>query len=99
MGFLDNLKKFFTEPASDSGSRFVTFKVSCDNCGEEITVRASKTSDISRLYEGEGPSGAEYFLRKEILGSKCNKLIYIDVYFNSSFGVLSKDISGGKFVE
>ena len=64
-GFLDGLKKIFTMP-DDSGSKFITFNIICNKCGEEITVRASKTSDISRVYEGEGPSGAEYFLRKEL---------------------------------
>ena len=96
-GFLDGLKKFFTMP-EDSGSKFITFKIICDKCGEEITVRASKTSDISRLYEGEdAPSGAEYFLRKEILGNNCNNLIYITVYFAPGYRVLSKEITGGKF--
>ena len=97
-GFLDNLKKFFTVPADD-GSRFITFQVICDRCGEEITVRASKTSDISRVYEGEGVEGAEYFLRKEILGNNCNNLIYISVYFGPGYNIVSKEITGGKFTD
>jgi len=98
-GFLENLKKIFTAPPGDSSSKFITFKVKCDKCGEEITVRASKTADISRLYEGEGPSGAEYFLRKEILGKKCNNLIYINVYFGTGFNIVSKEITSGEFIE
>ncbi len=97
-GFLDNLKKLFIMPA-DSGSKFITFQIICDKCREEITVRASKTSDISRLYEGEGPGGAEYLLRKEILGNNCNNLVYITVYFGPGYNVISKEITGGKFVD
>lgn len=96
-GFLESLKKLFVMPA-DGGSKFITFNIICDRCGEEITVRASKTSDISRLYEEEGPSGAEYLLRKEILGNKCNNLIYITVFFGAGYSVISKEITGGKFV-
>jgi hypothetical protein len=97
-GFLDGLKKFFTMP-DDSGSKFISFNIICDRCREEITVRASKTSDISRVYEGEGPSGAEYFLRKEILGNNCNNLIYINVYFGPGYNIISKEITGGKFAD
>ncbi|MBN2073750.1 MAG: hypothetical protein JW770_07385 [Actinobacteria bacterium] len=98
MGFLNSIKNFFAAPA-DTGSRFVVFKVKCDRCGEEITVRASKTSDISRVYESETHGDAEYFLRKEILGNKCNNLIYADIYFGPGFNIISKDITGGKFLE
>ena len=97
-GFLENLKKIFTEPAGGSSSRLITFIVKCDRCGEEIKTRASKTSDISRVYEEEGAEGAEYFLRKEILGSKCNNLIYITIYFGPGFNIVSQEITGGKFV-
>jgi hypothetical protein len=97
-GFLDGLKSFFTMP-DGSGSKFIPFNIICNRCGEEITVRASKTSDISRVYEGEGPSGAEYFLRKEILGNNCNNLIYITIYFGPGYNIISKEITGGKFAD
>ena len=87
------------EPQSGSEANFVTFKVKCGRCEEEIEVKARKTSDISRIYEGEGPEDAVYFLRKEILGKKCNNLIYATIYFGSNFNEVSKDISGGKFIE
>ena len=98
-GFFKNLKKSFTTPAAGDSSGFITFKVKCDNCSEEIVIKVRKFSDISRISIGEGPQDAELFLRKEILGKKCNNLIYIDVYFRSDFGVVSREISGGKFVE
>ncbi len=98
-GFLENLKNIFTVPTGDTTSKFVTFTIRCNKCGEEITVRARKNSDISRVSEGEKLAGAEYFLRKEILGEKCNNLIYIEVSFGPGFNIISKEISGGKFVE
>lgn len=98
-GFLENLKNIFTVPTGDTASKFITFTVRCNRCGEEIIVRARKDSDISRVSEGESQAGAEYFLRKEILGAKCNNLIYIEVSFGPGFNIISKEISGGKFVE
>jgi len=96
--FLENLKKIFTLPAEDSVAGFVTFMVKCEKCGEEITVKVRRDSDLSRLFEGEGPAGAEYFLRKEILGEKCNNLISIEVYFGPTLNIISREINGGKFV-
>ncbi|MBU4483130.1 MAG: hypothetical protein KKG62_03385 [Actinobacteria bacterium] len=98
-GFLENLKKIFTVPAGDTASKFITFKVRCNKCGEKITVRARKNSDISGVSEGESQPGAEYLLRKEILGEKCNNLIHIEVYFGPGFNIISKEISSGEFVE
>ncbi len=97
--FFKNLKKIFTTPTADGSSSLITFRVRCNNCGEEIAIKVRKSSDISRINAGEGPQDAEFFLRKEILGKKCNNLIYIDVYFKSDYGVVSREISGGKFME
>ncbi|MGM0367855.1 MAG: hypothetical protein ACQEP2_04690 [Actinomycetota bacterium] len=98
MGFLDSLKKMFTVP-SGREANFIIFKVKCKKCGEEIEVKVRKTSDISRVYENEGPSGAAYFLRKEILGKNCNNLIYVTIYFGPDYGIISRDISGGNFLD
>jgi len=98
LGFLNNLKKAFLGPPSAT-SNFVNFRVKCKRCGEEIEVKARKTSDISRVYEDEGPPGAVFFLRKEILGNNCNNLIYVTMYFSSSYEVISRDISGGSFLD
>jgi len=98
-GFLKNIKNIFTVPTGDTASKFITFTVRCNKCGEEITVRARKDSDISAVSESESQPGVEYFLRKEILGEKCNNLIYIKVYFGPGFSIISKEISSGEFVE
>jgi len=98
-GFLKSLKNLFSFQAGDNSYNFITFKVRCSKCGEVIDVKVRKAADISRLYGGEGPENAEYFLRKEILGKKCNNLIYIKVYFGPGLNVISKEISGGEFVE
>jgi len=98
LGFWDNVKNAFLVHASDT-SNFITFTVKCNKCGEEIEVKARKTSDISRLYEDQGPGGAAYFLRKEILGNRCNNLIYVTIYFSPTYEILSRDITGGSFVD
>jgi hypothetical protein len=96
-GFLEKIKSVFAMPAEDSSSGFITFTVKCKRCGEEIQVKVRKDSELSRVFEDEGPAGAEYFLRKEILGEKCNNLIYVDIYFGPTLSIISKEIKGGEF--
>jgi hypothetical protein len=98
-GFLKSLKDFFSFQGQDYSSSFITFKIKCGKCGEEIDVKVRRAADISRVYEGEGPGNAVYFLRKEILGKKCNNLIYIKVYFGPGMDIISKEITGGEFIE
>jgi len=100
MGFLKNLKDFFTAPASAGQYNFVRFDIRCNRCGEEITVKVRRTSDISRVYEGdECPAGSYFFVRKEILGNRCNNLIYLTAYFGENFNLISSDITGGKILD
>jgi len=98
--FLQNLKNFFTAPAYSSTSNFITFNIRCNRCGEEIAINVRRSSDISRLYEEEeGPAGSVFLLRKEILGKKCNNLIYLTAYFGENYNLISSEISGGKIIE
>ncbi|MBM3707002.1 MAG: hypothetical protein FJW69_01465 [Actinobacteria bacterium] len=99
-GFLENLKKFFTAPPSQGESGFLVFNIKCNKCGEEIAVKIRRTSDISRIYEDEGGTqGSSFYVRKEILGNKCNNLIYLTAYFGENFNLLSSEISGGTIID
>jgi hypothetical protein len=100
-GFLDNLKNFFMGPVQPQGQQnSVKFVIKCNRCSEEITVKIRTSSDMSRVYEEDGgPPGSVFFVRKEILGSKCNNLIYLAAYFNEGFNLISSDVTGGKIIE
>src|SRR5665647_310335 len=99
-GFLDSFKNFFTGPSQSAGQRgAVRFVVQCSRCSEEITVKIRTSSDISRVYEEDGgPPGSVFYVRKEILGSKCNNLIYLTAYFNENFNLVSSDVTGGRII-
>jgi hypothetical protein len=99
-GFLENLKNVFAGTVQSPGQQgAVRFVVQCNRCNEEITVKIRTSSDISRVYEEDGgPPGSVYYVRKEILGSKCNNLIYLTAYFNESFNLVSSDVTGGKII-
>jgi hypothetical protein len=93
------LKQVFSVQPTSANSNFIKLKVKCKRCSEEIVINLRKSSDLSRVYEEDNaPSGAVYFLRKEILGNKCNNLIYITAYFDENFNIISKEIEGGEFL-
>jgi hypothetical protein len=100
-GFLESLKKFFVSPVQSQGQQgFLKLVIECNRCGEEITVKIRTASDMSRVYEEDsGPPGAAFYVRKEILGSKCNNLIYLTAYFNENLNLISSDVTGGKIIE
>ncbi|MFQ6066169.1 MAG: hypothetical protein ACE5K3_02675 [bacterium] len=77
---------------------FISFAVKCDKCGEEIRINVNRRTDIQSLYTEPGEKGASYTLKKEILGRKCPNLINITVDFDRGYRVLSRNISGGKFI-
>ncbi len=97
---LDNLKNFFTGPVQPQGGQgTVSFVVQCNRCSEEITVKIRTASDISRVYEEDGgPAGSVFYVRKEILGSKCNNLVYLTAFFNENFNLISSEVTGGKII-
>ncbi len=72
MGFLKNLKKLFESYNLTSSysnlSNFISFKIKCNRCNEEILVKLRKSSDISRIYEDDKvPANASFFVRKKFL--------------------------------
>jgi hypothetical protein len=100
MSFMESLKNFFAPPVQSGGGNFVTLNIVCNRCKENIKVNLRRTSDISRVYDdADSPSGASFFVRKEILGNKCNNLIYFKGYFDENLNLISSDITGGKIVD
>ncbi|MCD6256771.1 hypothetical protein J7J45_01750 [Candidatus Aerophobetes bacterium] len=100
MGIFDKIAARMKQAAEKRREAdFITFKVKCGKCGEEITVRVNRRTDLQNLYLEPGEQGAAFNLKKEILGKKCPNLIRIDVDFDRNYRVIAKEISGGTFIE
>jgi hypothetical protein len=100
MSLLESFKSFFAPPAHSGSGNFITLNIMCSKCRENVKVNLRRTSDISRVYDdADSPSGASFFIRKEILGNKCNNLIYFKGYFDENLNLISSDITGGKIVD
>lgn len=86
-------KKIFSRSTSGKPGDFFVFRVQCEKCGEEIEVRARKSTDLMANYDEEIPS--HYVLKKEILGTRCNNLIYADLSLDGNLRVVNAEVRGG----
>lgn len=92
MGFLS---KIFGGGANRGGESTSTdrdgihFYVRCDKCGEKIHIRASRQNDASDDYEGEV---ARKVLNKEILGSRCQNLMYAHLGLDASGKIVESNM-------
>ena len=89
MGFLARLFRGGGAPKGSGGDPGgIHLYVRCAKCGEKIHVRANRHTDISQEY-GEDGGNAVPTLHKEILGSKCQNLMYAHFTFDPSYRIVT----------
>ena len=100
MGILDSIKALFTSGpgrGADSDGRALYFYVRCNACGEQIRVRVDMYNDLAAEYDSkERVSG--YVLNKDILGSKCFKLMRMHLQLDPSRRLVNKSVENGTFI-
>lgn len=97
MGFLKTFFQKLTAPPKTHVNYFYTFKVRCKRCGEIIEGRLNLNNDLSIDYE----DGTNYVGRKVLIGGSnlCFQQIETTFKFSAEKKLLSREISGGEFVE
>lgn len=71
--------------------------VRCGRCGAPVQVRIHLYNDLAVEYD-DNENIAGYRLRKEIMDSRCFRLIYADLAFDRNRHELSRVIEGGEFI-
>ena len=91
------LKKiaFFLGGPCKSSSAFIEYRIKCGKCGEIVTIKVFPDRDLNPTYDDNGPA---YVLKKEVMDSKCFRIISVDISYDSSRREISRDISGGSFI-
>ena len=92
MGLLDGLKSLFSSKASGPADDAIHVYVECAKCKTTVHVRLDKRHDLS-AQEGGG-----YFVRKEIMDSKCFRLMSAEMTLDARYHVESQEIQGGRFL-
>lgn len=92
MGLLNRLTSFFSPKMSTDSEDAVHIYVECGRCQSKVHVRLDKRHDLS---QGEGGG---YFVRKEIMDSKCFRLMTAEIMFDAAYRVQAQDLQGGRFI-
>lgn len=71
--------------------------VRCSRCGSPVHVRVHLFNDLAVEF-GDGEDVAGYQLRKEIMDSRCFRLMYADLAFDRNRRETSRAIEGGEFI-
>ncbi|MDQ7850311.1 MAG: hypothetical protein RB148_08560 [Armatimonadota bacterium] len=95
MTWLRRLGGLFRGGGGEEGNTgALVFYVRCDHCGEVIRVRADRRSELLQEFD-QGVSG--YSLHKDVLGTRCNRVLRMHVGFDLQYRVISQEIEGGRF--
>ncbi len=92
MGFLNKLTSLFGAKPSQPADDAIHVYVECDRCKSKVHVRLDKRHDLSAGEEGG------YFVRKEIMDSKCFRLMTAELVLDGSYRIQRQDLQGGRFI-
>jgi len=92
MGFLGKLVSLFGSKSSGATDDAVHIYVECERCKSKVHVRLDRRHDISLREDGG------YYVRKEIMDSKCFRLMAAEITFDSTYRIQSREVQGGRFV-
>lgn len=82
-------------PTGDDGA--IHLYVRCDRCGAPVHVRVDPRNDLVPEY-GDDHDAAGYRLTKEIMDSRCFKLMRAEIEYDRRRRELSRQIEGGTFI-
>lgn len=92
MGLLDKLRSVFSSAPSAEADDAVHIYVECERCKSRVHVRLDKRHDLSPGEEGG------YFVRKEIMDSKCFRLMTAEIAFDDGYRIQNRALQGGRFL-
>lgn len=79
------------------GDGAIHLYVRCERCGAPVHVRVDPRNDLSIEYgDGEAPAG--YRLVKEIMDSRCFRLMRAEIDYDAAKREVSRRIEGGAFI-
>ena len=92
MGLLEKLASLFGARGGSGTDDAIHIYVECERCKSKVHVRLDRRHDISLREEGG------YYVRKEIMDSKCFRLMVAEITFDSAYRIQSQEVQGGRFL-
>jgi hypothetical protein len=92
MGLLEKLGSLFGSKTAGGADDAIHIYVECERCKAKVHVRLDRRHDISAREDGG------YFVRKEVMDSKCFRLMAAEITFDSACRIQRKECQGGRFL-
>jgi hypothetical protein len=92
MGLLDKLSSLFGGKGAGGADDAIHIYVECERCKSIVHVRLDRRHDISLREDGG------HYVRKEVMDSKCFRLMAAEIVFDSAYRIQSQEVQGGRFV-
>ena len=89
--------KLFGKDASQPASDGFFLNVRCNECGEQFRLFINKSYELMQNFETDG--SVTYALKKEIYGVGCKNRIHVNMMFDGSKKLISRDIENGEYIE
>ena len=90
-------KTLFGGGPSSKGADGFFLQVRCDRCSEAFRLFINKSTDLSQDFDEN--ENVYYKLKKEIIGASCRNLIHVEMIFDSSKNLVSKQIENGSYID
>jgi hypothetical protein len=90
--FVDSLKALFKRGPAPRDGDIATFRVTCGHCGESVTLRVNKSTDLQPDWDGDGGG---YLLSKEAQDSKCFRVMRLTARFDREKKFLAGEVAKG----
>ena len=91
MGLLGKLASMFGGQGG-MGDDAIHIYVECERCKARVHVRLDRRHDISVREDGG------YYVRKEVMDSKCFRLMAAEITFDGAYSVQRREVQGGRFL-
>lgn len=95
MGFWQKLFSGGAKVWKDETAEAIFIYSQCTNCQEKFRNRIDKQHDLLQNYAETGPA---YTAHKEIIGSRCRKVILVDLAFDPQRRLQDQSIRNGRFI-
>ena len=96
MSLFDKISEYFRSSNAVDEDGYLIY-VRCNRCNEPLRIRVNLRHDLSIDYDA--PKDQSYFCRKILVGSSgCFERIEIELTFNHKKKLVTRDISGGTFI-
>ena len=91
------LRRLFGGSGPSASDGAIHLYVRCDRCGAPVHVRVDPRNDLVIEY-GDDEEAAGYRLFKEIMDSRCFRLMRAEIAYDRARREISRQLEGGQFI-